>query len=388
MITAHAMRESAGRLGTSNDCLRVLVAGITDYAIVMLDPNGYVVSWNAGAQYVSGYRADEVIGMPFAKFYSPEDVMHGRPAEVLRIVKATGRYEEEGWQLRKDGSRFRNHSIMTTLEEPAGVLLGFSMVSHDVTARWESDEGLRISEGRFRALLTYLPHYALIMLDPRGRVSTWTDEAERMSGYARQEVLGLPSSLFYTAQDLAVNKPYKDLALATTHGRYGFEGWRVRKGGGRFWTDVMITALLDASGTLLGFSEVSRDISARKRTMDALERRAEEFQRSNAELEQSVWLAANDLQGPLHLIASSTALLASRYAGRLNADADELIQCAVDETHRMQRLLRELFASTHVAPGEGGLTEPVGEPLPREAFSSRASSTNEVSRNGTVRDGI
>ena len=356
MTTAHAMREAVPGFA-NDDCLRVLVAGITDYAIVMLDPNGRVASWNTGAQQLLGYHAREVIGAPFAKFYLPEDVMHGRPAEVLRLVTATGRHEEEGWQLRKDGSRFRNHSVVTTCEEPAGELLGFSVVSRDITARWESEESLRISEDRFRTLLTYIQQYALIMLDPLGRVSTWSAEAERVTGYASAEILGLPSSVFYTAQDLARNKPYQDLATARVHGRYEFEDWRIRKGGGRMWTHVMITALLDPFGTLLGFAEVTRDISARKRTMEALERRAEEYQQSNVELEQSICVAVHDLQEPLHLIARSTSLLAAQYAGRLTADADELIRCSVEETRRMQRVIHELFACTHVACREGGLPD-------------------------------
>lgn len=370
-MTAHAMREAALQRRASDECLRVLVAGMTDYAIVMLDPTGRVASWNAGAQQLLGYQAEEAIGVPFAKFYPPEDVMDGRPAEVLRILKATGRHEEEGWQLRKDGSRFRNHSTMTTFGEPTGALLGFSMVSHDVTSRWESEQRLQISEGRFHALMTQVQHYAQIVLDPRGRVSTWSAEAERVSGYASAEILGLPSSVFYTAQDLAMNKPFQDLAAARTHGRYEFEDWRIRKGGTRSWTHVVLTALLDPGGTLLGFSEVTRDISARKRTMDALERRVEEFQQSNAALEQSIWVAVHDLQEPLHLIASSAALLSTRYAGRFGADADELIRCAVDETRRMQRVIHDLFAGTHVACRDCGLQGPdvlADGTLPRESF--------------------
>lgn len=382
MITAHAMRATTPQR-SSDDYLHVLVAGITDYAIVMLDPNGCVASWNAGAQQVFGYHEEEAIGVPFAKFYLPEDVMHGRPAEVLRIVKATGRHVEEEWQLRKDGSRFRNHSIMTTLEEPAGALLGFSMVSEDVTARWESHESLRLSEGRFRALLTYVPHYAQVMLDPLGRVATWSAEAERLSGYASAEILSLPSSVFYTAHDLGSNKPYQDLALARAHGNHEFEDWRVRKGGALVWTHVVISALLDPSGALLGFSEITRDVSARKRTMDALERRSEELQQANAVLEESIWVAVHDLQQPLHLIASSTALLAAQYGGRLDADADALVRCAVDEARRMQQVIHELLACADAACRERGLPRHdlrqkvdsgsrANDGLPRESFYGHA----------------
>ena len=293
---------------------------------------------------------------------------------------------------------------MTTYEEPPGAVLGFSMVSHDVTARWKSEEHLRISEGRFRALLTYVQQYALIMLDPHGRVSTWSAEAERVSGYTDAEILGLPSAVFYTAQDLALNKPYQDLALARAQGRYEFEDWRIRKGGARVWTHVVITALLDPFGTLLGFSEVTRDISARKRTMDALERRAEEFRQSNTDLEQSIWAAVRDLQEPLHLIASSTALLATQYAGRLDADGAELIGRAVEETHRMQRVIHDLFACTHVAGREHGLPRHdlqqdgasgsgandrflVGGPLPRHSFSGGLSPNAEVPPSGIAAAG-
>jgi PAS domain S-box-containing protein len=265
-----------------------------------------------------------------------------RAAEVSQIVKVTGRHE-------------------------------------GVNAQRESDEGLHIGEGRFRSLLPYLQRYALIMLDPRGRVSSWSAEAERVSGYASQEVLGLPSSLFYTAHDLALNKPYEDLVLATTHGRHEFEGWRVRKGGGRIWAHVVTTTLLDPYGALVGFSEVSRDISARKRTMDALEQRVEKFQRSSGERERSIWAVVHELQGPLRLIASSTSLLASRYAGRLNAEADELIRCAADETHRMQRLIRDLFAGASITAARREVV--VGEVQPRlSLYRSRSDATKARER--------
>jgi rsbT co-antagonist protein RsbR len=126
----------------SDMSFRLLVESVKDYAIIMLDPNGNVASWNEGAQNFKGYQADEVIGKNFAIFYTPEDIQIGKPAQELNLAAEKGRFEDEGWRVRKDGSRFWADVIITALRAPDGSLTGFGKVTRDLTQRKQMDEAL------------------------------------------------------------------------------------------------------------------------------------------------------------------------------------------------------------------------------------------------------
>ncbi|MEO8628201.1 MAG: PAS domain S-box protein [Betaproteobacteria bacterium] len=255
-------------LEQSEDRFRLLVEGVTDYAIFMLDVDGRVITWNAGAQRIKGYRSDEIIGQHFSKFY-PAGSQELPPRE-LEVAAAEGRCEDEGWRLRKDGSMFWASVVITALRDQSGRLSGFAKVTRDLTRRRKQEEALRQSEERFRLLVEGVTDCAIFMLDPNGYVMTWNAGAERLKGYQAGDIIGRHFSTFYPPDAIEGAWPEHELQVATETGRFVDEGWRIRKDGSKFWANVVITALRDQSGTLRGFAKLTRDLSEYKRT-EALE---------------------------------------------------------------------------------------------------------------------
>jgi PAS domain S-box-containing protein len=243
---------------------RLLVDNVAEYAIFLLDVTGHIVTWNKGAERLKGYSASEVVGKHFSIFYTPEDIERGHPLEELAIVAAEGRYEEEGWRVRKDGSRFWANVVITALRDRNGQLCGFGKVTRDFTERRRAEEQLRQSEERFRLLVQGVRDYAIFMLDPSGVIVSWNIGAERINGYSADEIIGQHFSKFYTPVDIERNHPAHELEIAAAEGRYEEEGWRVRKDGSRFWANVLITALKDEAGNLYGFAKLTRDFTDRK----------------------------------------------------------------------------------------------------------------------------
>ena len=244
------------------DLHRLLVDRVLDYAIFALDPNGYILSWNAGAERLKGYTPEEIIGKHFSIFYPAEDIAADKPGRKLKTAVETGRVEDEGWRLRKDGSRFWANVLITALKDDDGTLLGFAKVTRDLTARRSAEEQLRESEERFRLMVQSVQDYAIFMLDPSGNIATWNAGAQRIKGYTAEEIIGRHFSIFYPPEDAA--KPAHELVVARTTGRHEEEGWRIRKDGSKFWASVIITAVHDATGQLAGFSKVTRDLTERR----------------------------------------------------------------------------------------------------------------------------
>src|SRR4051812_46828084 len=222
---------------------RLLVQSVDDYAIFALDPEGYILSWNAGAQRFKGYTAEEIIGKHFSIFYPREKVEEHFPDYELKEAARVGRFEDEGWRIRKDGSRFWANVVITALHDPSGALVGYAKVTRDLTERRMAEEALRESEERFRLLVQSVRDYAIFMLDPTGHITTWNTGAERIKGYTAGEIIGKHFSIFYTQEDLDNGKPPRELEIATRTGVYEEEGWRLRKDGSRFWANVVITAV-------------------------------------------------------------------------------------------------------------------------------------------------
>jgi PAS domain S-box-containing protein len=255
---------------------RLLVEAITDYAIYMLDPEGMVSSWNPGAARFKGYTADEIIGQHFSKFYTDEDRAIDLPGTALRIAAEEGRFEREGWRVRKDGARFWAHVVIDPIRDADGQIVGFAKITRDLTERREAQEALKRSEEQFRLLVQSVTDYALYMLDPLGRVSSWNPGAQRFKGYAAEEVLGKHFSLFYTEEDQKAGIPAKALRTAESEGRWETEGWRVRKDGSQFWAHVIIDPVRNEAGELVGFAKITRDVTERREA----ERQLEETRRA------------------------------------------------------------------------------------------------------------
>src|SRR5829696_7513634 len=220
-------------LRTDEQRFRLLIEAVTDYAIYMLDPHGTVTSWNAGAQRFKGYTPDEIIGEHFSRFYTEEDRQTNLPRRALETAVREGRFEQEGWRVRKDGSRFWAHVVIDPIRDEQGILIGFAKITRDITERKQAQEALRCSEEQFQLLVQSVTDYAIYMLDPHGTVANWNKGAERIKGYTEKEIVGQHFSRFYTDEDRAAGLPTKVLQTAARDGHYEGEGWRVRKDGSR-----------------------------------------------------------------------------------------------------------------------------------------------------------
>lgn len=305
-------KDSSGSVNPKVDIpFELLVAGISDYAIYMLSPQGIIVSWNSGAERFKGYKADEIIGQHFSRFYSEEDKNAGLPARALNIALSEGKFEAEGWRIRKDGSRFWTSVVIDCLYDTCGEHIGFAKVTRDITERKEAQEALRESEQHFRMLVQGVTDYAIYMLSPSGEVTNWNAGAQRIKGYAAEDVLGTSFSRFHTPEDRAAGLPALALATAAREGRFEREGWRIRKDGSRFWAHVVIDAIHNDDGTLAGFAKITRDITEKKNA-------AEELERANAALFQSQKMEAigqltggiaHDFNNLLSVISSALEVL-------------------------------------------------------------------------------
>jgi hypothetical protein len=304
--------------GPTSELFQLLVESIRDYAIFALDPDGVILSWNAGAERIKGYSAEEIVGRHFSTFYTAEDLAAGKPALELLVAEREGRVEDEGWRMRKDGSRFWASVVITALHDPGGKLVGFAKVTRDLSARRRWEEELRASEERFRVLVLSVKDYGIFMLDPEGRVASWNEGARRIKGYEADEILGKHFSTFYPPEVAASGHPTRELEIARREGRYEEEGWRIRKDGTRFWANVVITALFGEHGDLIGYAKVTRDLTERRlaqqREVDDA-RRLAEVEASNRAKTGFLAAMSHELRTPLNAIAGYAQLMQDGVGG-------------------------------------------------------------------------
>ena len=281
---------------------QLLVEAVVDYGIFLLDTGGHIVSWNSGAQKLKGWTRDEIVGRHFSTFYPPEAVATGWPEEELRRAAASGRFEDEGWRVRKDGTRFWANVVITALRDPGtGELTGYAKVTRDLTERRQHEEALRTSEERLRLLVDSIRDYAIFMLDNDGRVRSWNQGAEAIHGYAAAEIVGRNFSSFFLPADREAGLPQAELASARAHGRTEEQGWRVRRDGSRFWAKVILTAVYGRSGELLGFAKVTQDLTQ--------QRKLEELERSTQRLNEFLAMLAHELRNPLAPIRNAVTIM-------------------------------------------------------------------------------
>jgi len=259
----------------SDDRYRMLLDAVTDYAIYMLDANGLVSSWNAGAKRFKGYEESEILGQHFSRFYTEEDRARGMPERALSTAEGEGRFEGEGWRQRKDGERFWCHVVIDPIRDAHGTLIGYAKVTRDLTERKLAEESLKQSEQQFRLLVEGVTDYALYMLDPTGVITNWNTGAQRIKGYTPQEIIGKHYSLFFSAEDAANGEPQRGLSRAVSEGRFESQGWRIRKDGTRFWASVVVDPIRNDLGMLIGFAKITRDITETMEAQRALEKARE-----------------------------------------------------------------------------------------------------------------
>ncbi len=358
------MTHGAESLRQSEERFRLLVESVRDYAIFMLDPQGYVLTWNAGAERIKGYRAAEIIGCHFSLFYPPEALARGLPDHELEVAQRVGSHEDEGWRLRKDGSLFWANVTITAMRDGTGQLLGYSKVTRDLTQRRHHEEELRQSEERFRLLVEGVGEYAIFMLDVNGKIATWNVGAQRIKGYAADEIVGRHFSVFYPQDVRESGWPEHELQQAAEHGSFVDTGWRVRKDGTMFWANVTITALRDGARRLLGYAKLTRDLTESRR-IEAIELASDEreqildaersarmaAQRATRVKDEFLATLSHELRTPLSAILGWTQIVLK---GKASDPADQLRAMEViDRNARAQvKLIDDLLDLSRIMTGK------------------------------------
>jgi PAS domain S-box-containing protein len=322
--------------------LQLLVHAVVDYALFLLNPEGFVVSWNPGARRLKGYEEAEILGQHFSRFFTPEDQRRALPKTVLQTAAKEGRFESEGWRVRKDGSKFWALAVLDAVRDEQGELLGFVKITRDMTQRRDALE----SERRFRQLVESVVDYAIFHLDPTGIVSTWNAGAERIKGYTPAEIIGSHFSRFYTEEDRAAGIPVKALETARATGRFDAEGWRVRKDGSRFWASVVIDAIRDTKGEVAGFAKVTRDITERMEAQRTL-RETQEQLAASQKMEAVGQLSggiAHDFNNLLMIVIGNMETVKRHARESNNPNMERALNNAMRGAHRAASLTQRLLA--------------------------------------------
>jgi PAS domain S-box-containing protein len=346
-------------------------------AVVGMDQDGKITEFNAAAETMFGRLRSEVMGELLADVIVPASqraAHHDGLARYLATRQAhiLGKRVEIS-ALRADGTAFPVELAITCAESNG--VHRFTGFIRDISERRESEQALRASEERFRLLVHSVKDYAIFMLDHEGRVATWNAGAQACKGYAPHEILGQHFSTFYTALDQSAGKPARELEVATRVGRVENEGWRVRKDGSEFWADVLITAIRDNAGELVGFAKVTRDLTERRNAADrAGRKRLEELQARGKSMElelenrrmheanrlKSEFLAnmSHELRTPLNAIIGFSELM---FKGKVGAVSDEHKEYLGDILNSSRHLLKLINDVLDLAKVESGKMEFVAE---------------------------
>jgi PAS domain S-box-containing protein len=337
---------------------RLLVQGITDYAICLLDPEGRVTNWNKGAERIKGYKAKEIVGKHFSVFYTPEDRAANLPQQALNIARKEKHFLVEGWRIRKDGTRFFASVVIDPIFEKRK-LIGFAKITRDITERQSALSELSKSESQFKTLVGGVTDYALYMVDPNGIVANWNVGGERIKGYSAREIVGQHFSRFYTPADQAAEKPARALKIAVETGHYEEDGWRVRKDGSFFWASVVIDPIRNDTGELIGFAKITRDISERKEAQEklaAVQRQLAESQKLDA-LGQLTGGVAHDFNNLLMIISGSIHTIRKDITGEKALRALQSIDAASQRAASLTRQLLTFARRGSVQPQSIKLSE-------------------------------
>jgi rsbT co-antagonist protein RsbR len=324
---------------------RQMIDSITECEVIRLDLEGRVRSWHPGAERLTGYRAEEIVGRPVTVFYPQDDSDSGRVEREMAAAARDGRFEAEGWRVRKDGSRFWAWVVLTPIRDEHGEVRGFVKVARDVSERREQERRLREAEQTLEAITDY----EVIRLSPDGIVQSWNPGAANLKKYSEEEVLGHHVSMFYTEQDAKAGLAEREMAAAARDGRFEAEGWRVRKDGSRFWAWVVLAPILAEDGAVQGFVKVARDLSERREQELLVQRQRDEILELSTPVIQ-VW----DKVLVLPIIGTLDSLRASRLTesllGRISLEQAEVVILDVSgvpaiDTDVAQHLLKTVEAA-------------------------------------------
>jgi len=366
---AYAARQrTQSALLFSEERMRILIDGVEDYAIFMLDPQGIVVTWNAGAERMKGYQAHEIIGQNFSRFYTQSDVNQGIPQEELRIAATSGRSDSEHMRVRRDGSQFWAKLVLTAARDKSAKLLGFSEISHDITERKRAEANYeRVLENALDGMVVVNQAGAIVLLNV---------QAERQFGYYRDDLVGRHvETIIPRGVTERLSDAFTGATTRTRKLQLGIEIQGRRSDGSDFPIEIMLTPREIAEGVLT--TVAIRDLTDRKNAERLLAATATELKRSNEELAQFASVASHDLQEPLRMVVSYTGLLAANYQGRLDSDADEFIAFAVDGCERMQQMIRDLLIYSRAGSERPVLAKTSSEDTLRDAMVNLRAAVQE-----------
>jgi PAS domain S-box-containing protein len=321
----------------------------------LIDTSGHIVGWHAGAPNLTGYSSGEVIGLHIAHFFTPEDNKRSWPQHVLAMAQAQGRVEVEGWRVRRDGSRFWASAVVTALRDSDGKLQGFATLTRDMTEKQRQDAALRESEERFRSLVEGVSDYAIVTLDLDGNVTSWNAGARYLNGYEPDEIIGSHFSRLFTPEDNQRGWPQHELEVAKDRGRFEDEGWRARKDGSHFWASVVVTALRNSAGDLVGYSKITRDLTERHRREEALTQSEERLRKQTEGLGDAVQRMRDYIAVVAHELRNSLwpiQLAASRMAkGDFDPHLEHQSQTIDRQTALLTRIVDDLMDLNRVERG-------------------------------------
>jgi len=383
-------RQPQEALRQSEERFRLLVESVTEYAIFELDTEGRILTWNAGAQRINGYRAEEIIGKHFSIFYLPEDVRQGRPQRGLEEAAARGRYKDEGWCVRKDGSRFWAEVVIAPVRDKAGNLLGFAKVTRDLTDRKRSEEEIARAEEQLKALVEertaelakaneklqaeiHMPRrfdelvllqlvldrspVGCVMNDTDFRVIYWNPAAEQIFGFSQEEALGkLPYETFVPPRAKAYVESVRERTASGDTGANGASEC-VTKDGRTIFCEWYNTPLKDSAGTFIGYLSVLQDVTERKRSEEQSRATSEQLRALAARLQsvredERTYVAReihDELGQACTALKMDLALLVQQLPKsrrRPHERARSMFKLIDDMIHSLRRIASELRPST------------------------------------------
>ncbi|PUA30480.1 MAG: hypothetical protein B0W54_08290 [Cellvibrio sp. 79] len=281
----------------SENRFRLMVESIEDYAMFMVDLDGFITSWNRGAERLTGYADVEAIGRHFSMLYPKEALDKDHAIHELMMAQTHGRYEEEGIRVRKNGTHYHAQIIVWRIDNNEGNTVGYAKITRDVSALKQAQQReaqLFESENRFRLMVESIDDYAMFMVDTKGVITSWNRGAERLTGYSESEAVGQPFSILYPKNELLEEHAIYELTMARKNGHHEEEGVRVRKDGSIYNAQIIVWPVEDKTGDVVGFAKITRDITKRKAAERALKESEAKFRTMTDAMPQMVWSALPD----------------------------------------------------------------------------------------------